>query len=73
MLTRFDFEGLEKHIEGCLDEIIHARKCGTENTEFLVGEIHAYLDCLEIILQSKGVDRQQILLVEEKYGIRETV
>lgn len=57
---------LEKYILMCLDEI---RSEGIK-TEFVLGEVYAYIECLEIIWQRKGVDNQTMLALEAKYGIR---
>lgn len=41
-----------------------------EPTEFVLGEKYAYIECLEKILQSKGIDNETLLSLEKKYGIR---
>lgn len=57
---------LEEYILMCLYEI---RSEGI-TTEFVLGEVYAYIECLEIIWQRKGVDNQTMLALEAKYGIR---
>lgn len=52
-----------------LDEIWEEYSQGDES-EFLLGEIYGYVECLEIILQSEGVDNETILALESRYGIR---
>lgn len=61
---------LENLIMMSLDEIAEARKNGASNEEFLLGEAHAYIDCLETILLSNGTDNSILLAIEERYGIR---
>lgn len=61
---------LEDRIFMSLDEIAEARKNGASNEDFLLGELHAYIDCLETILTSKGVSNNALLAIEEKYGLR---
>lgn len=56
---------LEEYIMMCLDEIME-----TDKTEFLLGEIYAYVECLEIIWQWKGVDNATMLALEAKCGIK---
>lgn len=43
---------------------------GGYESEFLLGKIYAYIECLEIILQSEGIDNEELLALEEKYGIK---
>lgn len=57
---------LEEHIVMCLDDIMEGEKM----TDFLTGEIYAYIECLEIILQRQGVDNKTLLALEAKYGIK---
>ena len=57
---------LEEYIIMCLDEIMEIG----ETDDFLIGEIYAYIECLEIILQKQGVDNNTLLALEAKYGIR---
>jgi len=59
---------LEKYIMTCLDEIRTQNEL--ENSEFLQGELYAYLECLEIILQGQGVDNAELLALEERLGVR---
>lgn len=56
---------LEEYILMCLDEIKEA-----DMTEFLLGETYAYIECLEIIWESFGIDNKTMLALEAKYGIR---
>lgn len=56
---------LEEYILMCLDEVLD-----TEMTDFLLGEIYAYVECLEIIWGWKGVDTATMLALEAKCGIR---
>lgn len=44
--------------------------CYCEESDFVLGKIYAYIECLEIILQSEGVDNDTLLALEEKYHIR---
>ena len=55
---------LEEYILMCLDEVLD-----TEMTDFLLGEIYAYVECLEIIWGWKGVDAATMLAFEKKCGI----
>lgn len=56
---------LEEYILMCLDEIL-----GKVIDDFLLGEIYAYIECLEIIMKRRGVDDKTLLALEAKYGIR---
>ena len=55
---------LEEYILMCLDEVLD-----TEMTDFLLGEIYAYVECLEIIWGWKGVDTATMIAFEKKCGI----
>ena len=57
---------LVKYIFMCLDEIMEIE----EMTDFLTGEVYAYIECLEIILSRQGVDNKTLLAIEAKYGIK---
>ena len=54
------------HVKGCLEEI------NTESNEFVLGEKHAYVECLEIIqdiwqnAKSKGLDFD----IEKRFPLR---
>ncbi len=56
---------LVTHIFECLDELNEA----VEN-DFVMGEKYAYIECLEILLQDKGIKNETMLALEKKYGIR---
>ncbi len=55
---------LREHLQQSLDEL-----AGNVYNEFQLGEIYAYLACLEIILFNEGVRRDEIMALEKKYGI----
>lgn len=55
---------LREHLQQSLDEL-----AGNVYNEFQLGEIYAYLECLEIILCNEGVRRDEIMALEKKYGI----
>lgn len=44
--------------------------CRGDDSDFLLGEIYAYVECLEVILQSEGADHDVLLDLEARYGIR---
>lgn len=56
---------LDEYILLCLEELNEE-----EQTEFVIGEKYAYIECLEILLQSKGVENEMLITLEKKYGIR---
>ena len=56
---------LEQYIQMSLDEIMEA-----EMTDFLLGEVYAYVECLEIIWEWKGVGNTTMHALEAKCGIR---
>lgn len=60
---------LQENLITWLDEIWEEYSQGNKS-EFLLGEIYAYIECLEIILQYKGVDNKTLLALEKHYGIR---
>ena len=60
---------LREHLRLCLDELLEDCDNSTDS-EFLMGEMYAYTECLEIILQSDGVDNDTLLALEQHYGIR---
>ena len=43
---------------------------GGNKSDFLLGKIYAYVECLEIIMQQEGCDNDVLLALEEQYGIR---
>ena len=44
--------------------------CGGNESEFLLGKIYAYVECMEIIFQSEGMGDEMLRAFEEQYGIR---
>lgn len=52
---------LVTHIFECLDELNEA----AEN-DFVMGEKYAYIECLEILLQDKGIKNETMLALEKK-------
>lgn len=44
--------------------------CRGNESEFLLGKVYAYVECMEIILQSEGMDDEILRVLEEQYGIR---
>lgn len=44
--------------------------CNCDTSDFLLGQLYAYMECLEVILKSEGVDNSTMLALEEQYGIR---
>ena len=61
---------LKKHIVMSLNEIRETSRNGSDKTNFELGEVYAYVDCLEMLLQYQGVENCVLLALEEKYGIR---
>lgn len=51
-----------------LDEALEEYRC--YKSDFLLGKVYAYVDCVEIILYSEGVDDDALLAFEEHCGIR---
>lgn len=60
---------LRKRLITNLDELLEDYD-NTNQSEFLLGGLYAYTECLEIILQSEGVDNDTLLALEQHYGIR---
>lgn len=60
---------LEEYILLRLEEVQEEREQDDES-EFLLGETYAFVECLEVILKSKGVDNETLLNIEKRYGIR---
>ncbi len=52
-----------------LDETWEEYRRGYD-TDFLLGKIYAYVECMELILQSEGVSDEMLRAFEERYGIR---
>lgn len=52
-----------------LDEVWAEYSQG-DKSDFLLGQIYAYIECLETILQNAGVDNETLLDIERQYGIR---
>ncbi len=44
--------------------------CGGYESEFLLGKIYAYIECLELMLQHDGIDNKMLLELEVKYGLK---
>lgn len=57
---------LEEYILICLNEITGI----DDKTDFLMGEVYAYIECLEILLKKQGKDNEAILELEKKFGIK---
>ena len=60
---------LEEYILLRLEEVREER-CQDTESEFLLGEAYAYVECLEVILKRQGVDNETLLTIEKRYGIR---
>ena len=69
MGTQSAITHLKEQLTMWLDEIWEEYSKGDES-DFLLGEIYGYVECLEIILQYEGVDNATILALEKRYGIR---
>lgn len=44
--------------------------CLGYQSEFIMGKIYGYVECLEELLRCEGVENSELLLLEEQYGIR---
>ena len=51
-----------------LDEAWEEYRNGYES-DFLLGKIYAYVECMEIILQSEGMSDEMLRDFEQQYGI----
>lgn len=60
---------LEEEIYKWLDEAWD-EYCGGDDSEFLLGKIYAYVECLEILLHSEGIADETLIELESRYGIR---
>ena len=60
---------LQEKILLWLDEVWN-EYCSFGRTEFLLGKIYAYVECLEIIMELDGADNDEMLALESLYGIR---
>lgn len=60
---------LEEYILLRLEEVREER-CQDSESEFLLGETYAFVECLEVILKDKGVDNETLLIIEKRYGVR---
>ena len=69
MYKQFVKTSVQEKLLTWLDEAWDEYCCGNES-EFLQGKIYAYVECLEVILQSEGVSDEALLALEEQYGIR---
>lgn len=63
--TQYLSESLFEWLEEVWQEYNQGNK-----SEFLLGEIYAYVECLEVLLRKQGVDNDTLLAIEEHYGIR---
>lgn len=52
-----------------LEEVWQEYNQGNKS-DFLLGELYAYMECLEVILKRQGVDNDTLLALEEHFGIR---
>lgn len=52
-------------LKKCLDEL----NLSPDRTDFVEGQIYAYVECLETIL-SDTANKEELMNLERKYGIR---
>lgn len=60
---------LKEQLVMWLDEV-WKEYCQGNKTDFLLGQIYAYVECLEVLMQCEGVDNQTQLDIETRYGLR---
>lgn len=69
MQKKYENLYLEEYILLRLEEVQEER-CLDAESEFLLGQAYAFVECLEVILKSKGEDNETLLSIEKRYGIR---
>lgn len=57
------YDKLINYILFCLDEL-----SSYEKTDFITGELNAYLDCLELIL-TPVKSSEELIALERRYGV----
>ena len=60
---------LKEEISAWLDEAWDEYRCGVQS-EFLLGKIYAFTECLEILPYAEGTADEDIIELEERYGLR---
>lgn len=60
---------LKKEVSAWLDEAWEEYRCVVQS-EFLLGKIYAFTECLEMIMYAEGVADEYIIELEERYGLR---
>lgn len=60
---------LEEHILISLEEIREESRLGYD-CEFVQGKVYAYVECLEVVWKSKGMDNNMLLTLEARHEIR---
>lgn len=61
---------VEEYILANLEEIEEERLLGND-CEFAQGKVYGLVECLEIIWGGRGVDVNEMLALEARYGIRQ--
>lgn len=69
-MSKQSYECVQDKIFAWLDEAWEEYRCCESDSEFLLGKIYAYVECLEVILQQNGVSNDALLALEKQYGIR---
>ena len=69
MCKQSAFTYVQEQIVSWLDEAWD-ECCLGEQSEFLMGKIYGYVECLEILLRYDGVSDDELLALEAQYGVR---
>lgn len=69
MPKKYESMYLDEYILLRLAEVQDERRIDPES-EFLLGEVYAYIECLEVILKNGGAEDEELLNLEERFGIR---
>lgn len=69
MQKKYEELHLDEYLMLRLEELREELSQDAES-EFLLGQAYAFVECLEVILKSNGENDEELLSIERRYGLR---